>query len=45
MWINSITKAGNNQKLTVQFLQWVNANATTPGTVDTGSYLEPYLIR
>jgi hypothetical protein len=44
VWIVGIGKQGSSQQLTVQFVQWLDDHGTTPGTVDMGSYLEPYLV-
>ncbi len=46
VWIDSISKTGSTQTLTVQFVQFVTKVATSGGgTTSYGAYVPPYLVR
>ena len=48
VWLDSITKSGSNQKLTVQFVKYVSKYASGGGgssSEDYGAYQPPYLVQ
>ncbi len=46
VWIDSISKQGSNQVLTVQFVQFLTKNATAGGgTTSYGAYIPPYIVK
>ena len=46
VWIDSITKSGNTQTLSVQFVQYIAPEAVAGGgTNNYGAYIPPYLLK
>jgi Flp pilus assembly protein TadG len=46
VWIDSISKQGNSQLLTVQFVKFLAPEASSGGgTTSYGAYIPPYLVR
>jgi hypothetical protein len=46
VWIDSISKQGSTQTLTVQFVQYLAPNAVAGGSSNSyGAYIPPYLLR
>lgn len=46
VWIDSISKTGNTQTLTVQFVQYLSPDAIAGGATNNyGAYIQPYLLK
>ena len=46
VWIDSISKQGSTQTLTVQFVQYITRSATAGGgTTSYGAFVRPYIAK
>jgi hypothetical protein len=46
VWIDSISKHGSTQTLTVQFVKYITKTASSGGgTTSYGAYIPPYIVQ